>query len=285
MNTRKLSSDTLRKALAKALLPRNDLAFRIARKIVNLHHGDNDCDLHTNGELRLARAVLPHCNVVFDVGANVGEWTELALTINPRASYHCFEPSNATFRILSARLFPATVRRNHFGLSSTAEERTLFVYAEGMGSNSLYLRTGLDAKQEIEETIALRTFDDYCTEQQIAEVDFVKIDVEGHELSVLRSVRVWRRVHRRAHAAQGCVGACALAQPVVRLLQAACGRTACRLAVRADARNVPVLELGHRTLRLDGEAPGIINTHEIFRHRRGRFHRQQPRRPPARGRP
>jgi FkbM family methyltransferase len=185
MNDRRKLSDSLRKALAKAL-PSNDLAFRIARKIVNLHHGDNDCDLHTNGELRLARAVLPHCSVVFDIGANVGEWTELALTINPRASYHCFEPSNATFRILSAKPFPANVRRNHFGLSSAAEERTLFVYAEGMGSNSLYLRTGLDAKQEIEETIALRTFDDYCGEQQIAEVDLVKIDVEGHELSVLR---------------------------------------------------------------------------------------------------
>jgi len=178
-------SDVLRKIAAR-VLPTTGLVFRVARKIVNLHNGDNDGDLETNGELVVATTVLPHCRVVFDVGANVGDWTNLALKINPNARYHCFEPSQPTFRALSAQPFPANVIRNPFGLGAAAEERKLFVYAEGLGSNSLYLREGLDDRQELEEAIVLRTLDDYCLEQNVDSVDFVKIDVEGHELAVLR---------------------------------------------------------------------------------------------------
>ena len=175
----------LRKSAAR-VLPTQGFAFRVARKIVNLHNGDNDCDLETNGELLVATAVLPHCRVVFDVGANVGDWTSLALKINPNAQYHCFEPSLPTFRALSAHPFPANVTRNAFGLGAAAEERKLFVYGGGLGSNSLYFRTGLPDTQQFEETIAIRTLDDYCVEQSIESVDFVKIDVEGHELAVLK---------------------------------------------------------------------------------------------------
>ncbi|HYC60601.1 MAG TPA: FkbM family methyltransferase [Thermoanaerobaculia bacterium] len=162
------------------------MAFRVARKIVNLHNGDNNCDIGTNGELLVARAALPHCGVVFDVGANVGEWTNLALTINPNATYHCFEPSQPTFAVLSRRSFPANAHRNPFGLGERTEERKLFVYAEGRGSNSLYYRNGLEEKQEFEEVISLRTLDDYSATQNIDSIDFMKIDVEGHELAVLR---------------------------------------------------------------------------------------------------
>ncbi|HKR62464.1 MAG TPA: FkbM family methyltransferase [Thermoanaerobaculia bacterium] len=172
---------SMRTALAH-LVPHHGLAFRLARKIVNLHHGDNDFDFQTNGELRVMRTVLPHCRVVFDIGANVGEWTELALTINPNLQIHCFEPSAATFARLSALNLPANVTRNHFGLGSEAEERTLFVYAEGSGANSVHFRIGTPAAPIGEERISLRTFDDYTKD----EVDFVKIDVEGNEVAVLR---------------------------------------------------------------------------------------------------
>jgi FkbM family methyltransferase len=175
----------LRDAVGR-LLPRNDLAFRLARRIVNLHEGNNDCDMRTNGELRLARTVLPSSRVVFDVGANIGDWTEGALAINPRAQYHCFEPSRATFASLTARSFPGNVQLNAFGLGSAPEARTLFVFGTGGESNSLYRRVGTPSAQHEQESVVLRTLDDYCADAGIDEVDFVKIDVEGHELAALR---------------------------------------------------------------------------------------------------
>jgi FkbM family methyltransferase len=180
---------SLRSAVTSLLPRRSRFAYRVANKLVNLYNGDNDSDIHTNGELRAAQLALPYAKVVFDVGANVGDWTELALAINPGAQLHCFEPSGPTFRKLSTHGFPQNVRLNHFGLGSASEERTMYVYDEAVGSNSLYRRVGLSADQRAEETVRLATFDDYCASENVERVDFVKIDVEGHELSVLRGAK------------------------------------------------------------------------------------------------
>ena len=127
-----------------SLLPvRSDLLYRFCRKIVNRHDGDNDGDMHTNGELTLMRRHLPSAGVVFDVGANVGEWTAVAVGINPRASYHCFEPSPATFAVLAKRGFPANVRLNNFGLSSSVFANCL---SSGMSACTILTSSSLTPK-------------------------------------------------------------------------------------------------------------------------------------------
>ena len=75
--------------------------------------------LETNGELRVLealRSVRPTC--VFDVGANTGAWTEVALSTLPGATIHCFEIVEDTARVLAARLggMPRVVVNRH-GLS------------------------------------------------------------------------------------------------------------------------------------------------------------------------
>jgi FkbM family methyltransferase len=182
---RRRLAKTFRDAVGR-LLARNELAFRVARRIVDMHEGNNDCDMRTNGELQFARGVLPLCRVVFDVGANVGDWTKGALAINERAQYHCFEPSLETFAALAARQFPASVRLNNFGLGSAIEQRPLFVFGAGGEANSLYNRPSTSSVQQPRELVTLRTLDDYCAEYGLDEIDFVKIDVEGHEVAALR---------------------------------------------------------------------------------------------------
>jgi len=52
--------------------------------------------------------------------------------------------------------------------------------------NSLYPRRGIGQTIVKTETIHLSTLDDYCTEQKINLINFMKIDTEGHDFAVLK---------------------------------------------------------------------------------------------------
>lgn len=165
--------------------------LRLCQRYVWRCRAENNGDMRTNGELQLLRRWLPACRVVFDVGANVGDWTAAALEVNPNLAVHAFEPSVATCRRLRARGLPPNVVINERGLSSAPGTRTLFTFADGSGGNSLYRREGLARKPGMEqqagsETVTLDTLDRYLQAHAIPRVDFLKVDVEGHELDVFR---------------------------------------------------------------------------------------------------
>jgi FkbM family methyltransferase len=165
--------------------------YNFCKSYVDRYNGENNCAFTSNGELRLMTQTLGDSRIVFDVGANIGEWAALALEINPSLELHCFEPSKATYRLLLAKKFPAHVVCNNYGLGARQEEGTLYVFEDGSGLNSLYERHGLEdgfglSPQKRTETIYLDTLDHYCQEHDIYEIDFIKVDVEGHELEVLR---------------------------------------------------------------------------------------------------
>jgi FkbM family methyltransferase len=169
-------------------------ATGICRNFVNKFNSENNDDIHSNGELRIMREYLPKSRVVFDVGANVGEWARLALQLSPQVQLHCFEPSRPTFRKLVSNSFPGNVTCNPFGLSSAREKRPLYVFSESSPINSLYRREGLEDGYSLKppsetETVELETLDSYCAEKEIRRIDFLKIDVEGHELEVLKGAQ------------------------------------------------------------------------------------------------
>jgi hypothetical protein len=92
-------------------LPRFHPAYLIARTYVEHFQGDSNSEFQFNGERQLVRDGLSRRTsaVVFDVGANLGDWTQEVLVVNPRATIHCFEPALTTFSQLTARGFPSKV--------------------------------------------------------------------------------------------------------------------------------------------------------------------------------
>ena len=170
-------------------IPNNELIFRTCRRYVNHYKSENNCDLNTNGELHLLQEVLPNCAVVFDVGANVGDWAALALGINSDLNIHCFEPSVATYQTLQSRGLTGTLVLNNLGLGSIQGDRTLHVFSDGAGTNSVYRREGINAVQSKTEQIRLTTLDAYCQQAKVDQIDLLKLDVEGHELDVLKGAQ------------------------------------------------------------------------------------------------
>ncbi len=172
----------------------DDLDLYIAcRKYIWRYDCDNNPNPVTNGELRLLQAEIPAARTVFDVGAHVGSWTQTVLSINPAVRIHAFEPSARTFAELEAKQLPSNVVLRRLALGDAAEQRELHLFGEHSELSSLYRREAFDGfpvpPSIASETVTVTTLDRYCAEAGIIEIDFLKIDAEGHDLKVLRGAR------------------------------------------------------------------------------------------------
>jgi FkbM family methyltransferase len=125
----------------------------------------------------------------FDVGANIGLYTLLLNDIFiDNAKIYSFEPSKKTFNTLS-------INTNHikyqnvfnFGFGNINNSLTLYYNQEESGLASVYQRrlNHFNIKMDLKEEIEIRTVDSFCSENNIDKINFLKIDVEGHELNVL----------------------------------------------------------------------------------------------------
>ena len=137
--------------------------------------------------------------VILDVGANIGRVAEAGLRTYPRSRVYCFEPVSSTFETLSRRLAPFgnRVKLYPFALSDVKGEAGINL-TSFHGANSIHPQAALHkhlnphVRELGEETIRLRRLDDLAAELPTA-VDIMKIDVEGHELQVLRGGEAFLR--------------------------------------------------------------------------------------------
>lgn len=125
---------------------------------------------------------------VFDVGANVGDWSVLAASSFPGADIHAFELSETTFSELKRFADQHGFKANSFGLSDSNAEITYKDYGEGSTVNTIV--TGADFHDKRlatkEKRARVMRGDDYCSENGIETIDLLKIDVEGAEHLVLQ---------------------------------------------------------------------------------------------------
>jgi FkbM family methyltransferase len=126
--------------------------------------------------------------VVFDVGANKGQFAKLILNHIKETEIilHCFEPSKNTFKDLEKEIDKEkNVVLHNFGLSDSEQSLTLYYTKSGAGTASIYQRKVFENVEEISEVIALKKLDDICMENSIEHIHYLKLDVEGHELAAL----------------------------------------------------------------------------------------------------
>ena len=154
-----------------------------AGRSFNRFYENRNHDIHSNGESYLLKR-LESLNpaVIFDVGANIGEYARLASWRCPSAKIFCFEPVADTFSKLSAAVEGnPQITTMPMGLFSERGYRQINLYSSNAHS-SLY---DVDKKISRVQSIALSTGDHFMEEQGIRFVDLLKIDVEGAEMDVL----------------------------------------------------------------------------------------------------
>lgn len=128
----------------------------------------------------------PYC--IFDVGANKGQFLNLALEEISNSDFliHCFEPATETFSYLSKRKKDKRVKLNKLGMGKEKGNMTLYYDTPGSGLASLTKRKldhfGIEFNKS--EIVQVETIDNYCKENSIERINLLKVDVEGHELDV-----------------------------------------------------------------------------------------------------
>lgn len=130
--------------------------------------------------------------VVLDIGAHQGLYTLLASReVVPDGQVISFEPSPRELRRLrwNLRLNRCpNVRMEPLALGSDEDAAELFVcLGRETGCNSLRPPTVSEMTKPIK--VSITTLDNYCQKAGIDVVDFVKLDVEGAEMEVLRGAR------------------------------------------------------------------------------------------------
>lgn len=161
--------------------------YRAARLLMYEAMFDVLNDPETNGEKTLQKIVLEHTAkpMVFDIGANVGDWTGMLLDqVKAPIEAHAFEPVPGTFEILRKNLArfanqPFKVELVEAACSDQPGTSKMSISAAGAGTNALNSSgEGVD--------VVLTTVDAYCASHGISHIDLLKIDAEGYDLLVLR---------------------------------------------------------------------------------------------------
>jgi len=156
-------------------------------------------DISSDGELNVMRYVRHKClsnknTVIFDVGANVGNYSQKIVKEfkNINFQLYSFEPSKETFFELKKRSknIP-NLRLYNIGFGEKSGTKTLFYDKKKSGLALMYNRRLLHfgIKMNLKESIKIYTIDDFCKRNRIQKIDFLKLDTEGHELSILKGAK------------------------------------------------------------------------------------------------
>lgn len=157
-----------------------------SKKIVDNHFNDNQCELESNGELRVIQNNSKKFKLVFDVGANIGDWTSLILRACPHATVYSFEPSKKTFETLSHSITSSRAHLYNVALGEKEEDKDFYIYGENSVFNSTIKRDiHVPGEDTVIEKVKFTTVDIFCKENNIDSISFLKIDTEGNEMSVL----------------------------------------------------------------------------------------------------
>ncbi len=186
-------------ATMEAFLSRSQ-RIRFARHMLNRARGEGDGDPKNNGEYWFLGIIKKYWDTtgttptIFDVGANVGDWSVEAMRgLRGSTRLFAFEPTLETFEELRARLASAglAIVAENFALGDSESEAPLYVdtVSEHAGTNSLHHRRAevhFNLHQIARGSVRVRCGDDVATERKADRVHLLKIDTEGHEIAVLR---------------------------------------------------------------------------------------------------
>jgi FkbM family methyltransferase len=159
-------------------------------RAINRFYENRNFDMHSNGELCIIKKLAStNPSVIIDGGANIGRYSEWLSQYIPGATVYAFEPVQDTFRSLVEKF----EKNDHFvlvnkGLYKEVAEKQIHLSSSNTHS-TIYQAVGANNNSTASTSIQLMDGDSFCTQHNIAYIDFMKLDIEGAEYDALQGFK------------------------------------------------------------------------------------------------
>jgi FkbM family methyltransferase len=128
--------------------------------------------------------------VLFDVGANTGDYSKNLREVYPCSKIYAFEPNPNAFQKLKNVAEPINVKCFNIGLGNKQQELEIYFpqneKATQHASLNKQVLTNLHQESVESEKVEIQTLDYFCKVQNIKTINFLKIDTEGFEYMVMQ---------------------------------------------------------------------------------------------------
>jgi len=182
-----------RKILARESCAKfNKMVLHLSLRSLGILNYEND---EVSGEKYLINTVLRKIissnePILFDIGANMGDYTRLLLSSFPTATIYDFEPHPVTFMALKGRTLSKKIKLYNLALGDKCGMMTLYDRSDWDGSPLATLHraviSDIHKKKTLKYRVNVDTLSNFVQRAGVRYIDFVKIDTEGNELAVLQ---------------------------------------------------------------------------------------------------
>lgn len=166
--------------------------------VIKLDNSGN-CNFDANGEKKFIKDIFKELTgknniILFDVGGNMGDYTQMLFdnvkNLTESFEIHVFEPTQYCFDKLNNRFDDKNIHLNSSACSNVTGFAKIHYDHEGSGLASMYQRNLKMCNNELKTKESIKTIrlDEYIKINDIQHIDFMKVDVEGHEISVFEGM-------------------------------------------------------------------------------------------------
>lgn len=175
----------------KFLLKINNRLLELSLSALGYNNYRNE---NESGELFFIKKYLSNnpISLCFDIGANIGGYSKLLLE-NTESNVICFEPLPFVYKKLSANLSNFADRVVLINSGVGAKSEILPIYYNENASVHASFSEGIKQVDYVSNTdsvmVNIVSIDDYCRNNNISKIDFIKIDTEGFEKEVFEGAK------------------------------------------------------------------------------------------------
>tara|TARA_B100001123_G_C15288764_1_gene1016648 strand:+ start:1018 stop:1803 length:786 start_codon:yes stop_codon:yes gene_type:complete len=145
-----------------------------------------DCKDERGSDYERAGCFIKEGDIVVDVGANIGCFSRYALTKNP-SRVISYEPFSKNFECLKYNTKDTICEIHQNAVSNNSEPITL-LGSDTFSGGSNIMNHDQNGLYNISETVDCVTLDSLFENDVIDKIDFLKIDVEGAEIQVIKGL-------------------------------------------------------------------------------------------------